>query len=344
MRRLLHGTMVGRFVTDLFWKILSSDVLALVGFDAHPETKKLKSSIDAMFTGASFSILNYDSDPLDFVRSGQIKIHVAEVDHLEPGMVHLSDGTSFASDAILVQSGWKKVPPLKFLPEGLDAELGLPHKHTALSEGGDLGSNKTLLQKADEEILSQFPRLLDQPRALSNYAPPQSLPGGEEETSNVESYKLTPFMLYRFMVPPTCRFLESRDIAFCGLVTNFSTPISAHLQSLWIAAFFAGSLDTNAGLDFSKPGALETLRYQTVLNNRYGKWRYPADWGENKAPSFIFDAVPYFDMLLRDLGLPFKRKAGILSDLLQPYGPEDYQGTTVEWMAKYRSAIERRVQ
>lgn len=288
-----------------------------------------------MFAGTSFSILNYDTDFFEFVRNGQVKVHIAEIDRLSQGTVHLSDNTSFESESILVHTGWKKVPPMKFLPEGIEVELGLPHEQTRQLAKADFGSNMELLQRADREILSRFPRLQDQPACLDSYVPTSQLQGIAKSETSTEYNKLTPFMLHRYILPPASRFLRHRDIAFCGMVMNFSTPILAHVQSLWVAAFMSGNLDRDVTSNISDPGALEELQYQTVLNNRFGKWRYPVDWG-NKAPAFIFDAVPYYDMLLRDLGLPYKRKSGLLSNLLDPYGPEDYQDTTAEWLAKHR--------
>ena len=328
--------MVGRFVVDSFWKILSGDVLNLCGFDSHPETKKLKPKIDAMFAGTSFSILNYDTDFFDLVKNGQVKIHIAEIDHLSPGIIHLSDGSSVKSDSMLVHTGWKRVPPIKFLPDGIEAELGIPHERNAALGKHDLASNKSLLDRADQEILSQFPRLKNQPHCLKEYVPLSNVKGTAKSETLTEYNKLTPFMLHRYMVPPSEKFLRHRDVAFCGMVQNFSTAILAHTQSLWIAAFMSHRLDRDPASDVSKPEVLEELQYQTLLNNRFGKWRYPVDWG-NKAPAFVFDAVPYYDLLLRDLGLKFKRKSGLLSELFQAYGPEDYRETSLEWVAKQRA-------
>ncbi|EFY87148.1 Flavin-binding monooxygenase-like family protein [Metarhizium acridum CQMa 102] len=327
---------VGRFVTNLFWKILASDVLGRCRLDSHPETRKLKPKLNAMFVGASFSILNYDTDFFDLVRKKRVKIHIADIERLSPGKVHLSDNTCFESDSILVHTGWKRVPPIKFLPEGVDAELGLPYQQKAGLDAELLRRNEAVLEKADREILSRFPSLQDQPQCLKNYVPLSNVPGVVRAGTPTENDNLTPFMLHRFIVPPSPRFLRHRDIAFCGMVTNFSTPISAHVQSLWIASYMSDSLSRDATRNLLQPGALDELQYQTVLVNRFGKWRYPVDWG-NKAPSFIFDAVPYYDVLLRDLGLAFRRKRGLLSELFEPYGPEDYSNTTIEWLAKLKT-------
>jgi len=45
----------------------------------------------------------------------------------------------------------------------------------------------------------------------------------------------------------------------------------------------------------------------------------------------VFDSLPYFDVLLRDLGLEGKRKSG-LGEVWKGYGPEDYRGLVGELM------------
>ena len=42
---------------------------------------------------------------------------------------------------------------------------------------------------------------------------------------------LTPWTLYRFMMPPSARLLQARDIAFAGVLLNFTTAIIAHVSS-----------------------------------------------------------------------------------------------------------------
>ncbi|KAK3648628.1 hypothetical protein LTR22_013262 [Elasticomyces elasticus] len=95
IRRFLHGTALGRRIVDTFWSILGNDVMTLMKFDAHPETAKLKPRTLPMFTGDSFSILNYNTDFMELVKSEKVQIHIAEFDHLSPGKVHLSDGVEF---------------------------------------------------------------------------------------------------------------------------------------------------------------------------------------------------------------------------------------------------------
>lgn len=75
---------------------------------------------------------------------------------------------------------------------------------------------------------------------------------------------------------------------------------------------------------------------EIMLHTQWGKWRYPTGYGAN-LPDFVFDAVPYFDLMLTDLGLQVNRKKG-WADVTEPYGPEDYRGLTDEWTEKAPAA------
>lgn len=322
--------MVGRVIVNTFWSILGDDVMTLMKFDAHPDTAKLKPRMPPMFTGDSFSILNYDTDFMELIKSDKVAIHVADFDHLSPGKVHLSDGTDFEADAMLASTGWKHVPPMKFLPEGIDKELGLPHEPQKARDAPeeDLANQQDLLDMADKEILERFPRLKDQPVWNKEYVPVTDAKGIQSKDAQIQS--LTPYMLHRFIVPPSERFLRTRDIAIVGMCGNFSNTISAHIQGLWISAYFMGRLANDPGAAVGDAAAMQKLRYQTVLHNRWGKWRYPTDWG-NKAPSFIFDAVPYLDLLQNDLGVKPHRKGGSLAEVYSPYMAKDYRNINEEW-------------
>ncbi|KAK3385718.1 hypothetical protein B0H63DRAFT_186939 [Podospora didyma] len=337
MRNFYHGTAIGRGIVNSFWKTLGSDVISINGYDSHPETAKLKPWTSAMFTGTSFSILNYDIDFFDLVKQrDSIKIHIGEIDHLSPGKVHLVDGTEFESDVFIAHTGWKHVPPMKFLPEGIEKELGLPHALTANAPPEDLANQQALLEKADKEILQRFPRLKDQPVWNKNYVPLTDTKAIDSKDEVTPCAPLTPYMLHHFIVPPSERFLRTRDVAFVGMVSSFSNIINAHIQGLWISAYFSGKLAIDPAAAVGDKTAMDELRYQTVLYNRFGKWRYPTDWG-SKAPNFIFDAVPYLDLLMKDLGLEVYRKGGkgFMAEVYDPYGPEDYRDVNAEWEAKY---------
>lgn len=338
IRRFWHETGIGRVITRAFWWVLGNDVVTLNRYDKHPETKKLKPWTDAFFSGTSFSILNYDTNFFDHVTSGTVKVHIADLIRLSPSTVHLSDGTSFETELLLCATGWKHVPPLKFLPEGIEKELGLPH----VPSHDEPIWKPDLLQKADEEILTRFPRLRDQPKNNKKFVPLAEAKGlsthGQDEVDPSNHNRLTPYTLYRFIVPPSPKFFATRDIAFAAFAVNFSTATSHHLQALWISAFFDGDIVVQ---EQNNDTAMEKLKYDTLLHSRFGRWRYPAGHG-SQFPDFVFDAVPYFDLLLGDLGLEIHRKKGWFAEVTDPYGPADYRDTTSEWIAKrgaLRSAL-----
>jgi hypothetical protein len=235
------------------------------------------------------------------------------------------------------------IPPLKFLPDGIEAELGLPHLPSLEPSPTDLASQRAVFDKADAEIVTRFPRLKD-----PGHFNPRYVPLAEQKGVIVES-KLTPtspvssFLLYHFMVPAQEKFLRSKDIAFAGFSMNFSNAMTAHLEGLWISAYFDGTLLRDPSLAVNgktPPGdskvawTLERLQYEAVLHNRFGKFRYPHDYGA-KHPDFVFEAVPFMDMLLADLGLKIHRKGSWFKEMTDPYGPEDYRDVNDEWEKKF---------
>ena len=168
----------------------------------------------------------------------------------------------------------------------------------------------TLARKADAVILNKFPRLKDQPEI-----------GRSERTDGSVEASNQPFRLYRFMVPPA--FIHKRNIAFAGMITTITTSTCAQAQALWISAYFDEKLDR----ELSEHDA----QWEATLHSQFGKWRYPCGYGA-RLPDFVFDAVPYIDMLMKDVGLKSRRKRGLLANAFQPYGPEDYKELPSEWV------------
>ena len=121
------------------------------------------------------------------------------------------------------------------------------------------------------------------------------------------------------MIPPS--LLHDRSIAFSGAMYCLGAFPLAYIQSLWIATYFSSSLPLP---DDDK--AIEG----TYRDTQYCVMRSAAGYGR-VAPDLVFDSLPYFDVLLRDLGLEGKRKGG-LGEVWKGYGPEDYRGLVGEWM------------
>ncbi|KAL4904739.1 hypothetical protein BDW74DRAFT_178821 [Aspergillus multicolor] len=375
-RAFLHGSWLGRKITDSFWKVLGDDVVALNKFDSNPELKKLQPWISPFWVASGLSILNYETNFFDLVTEGRVRIHVDHITHLSEGTVHLANsGTLDNVSALVVASGWSPTPNITFVPSTLPSQLGFPNATDPLPT--------SLIQAADTEILRRFPKLNEHPmhNSPSKYEP--LAPDAQTESQSLHPYRLT-----RFMVPATDLGRE-RSVAFMGVAMTINTPLLAQTQALWISAFFSErvSLDSiatekcpeqiasiltktispspsfEADIDTKKPSATVTTTittpetepltpkkksgngyfntlYETALHTQFGVHRYPGGLGRRN-PDFVFDAIPYVDMLLRDLGLSGARKKGGFAERwLQPYGVEDYVGVLGEWMGSAKKGVE----
>lgn len=336
IRRLLHETWLGRKIVDTFWYVLGDDVVQLNRYDAHPETKKLKPWVSPFWVASGLSILNYPTNVFDLVTSGKVKVHINRIDHLSERAVHLAspeDGGSespvLPSDAFISCTGWQATPNLNFQPTASlpfpDIALGFPWSEDPIP--------KPMVEAADAEILARFPRLIDQPSRPSSHAP---LAPGAPATAR------HPFRMYRFMVPPA--LAASRSIAFMGLTMTINTTMVAQAQALWVAAYFGDQMGLKPSercpegvrAELQKTGSADEamdvdLLWETALHSQFGVHRYPGGFGKRN-PDFVFDALPYVDQLLADLGMDIGRKNGGVK-WLEPYGVEDYRGLVGEFRA-----------
>jgi hypothetical protein len=125
------------------------------------------------------------------------------------------------------------------------------------------------------------------------------------------------------MIPPT--HIKCRDLAFIGCLKSVTTALSAQIQGLWIAAYF----DNKVHISLNP----KSIQQDTILHNRFWQWRY-IDGHGSKFLDMVIDIIPYFDMLLSDLGLESHRKNNLFAELFFPYGQKDYIGLVQEWLVK----------
>ncbi|GKU07899.1 fad-containing monooxygenase [Fusarium langsethiae] len=239
VRDFLHGTAVGRLIVNGFWKVLSGDVISANGYDSHPELKKLKPWHSAYWIGSGLSILNYDTSLFDLVKQGKIRVHIDDIDSLEPKRAILTSGKVIETDAIICSTGWKKESTIKFAED----ELGLPYSPD---------KKRALSQAADAQVLSLYPGLKSQPEL------------------NVKAKEANPLRYYRFMVPS--QMVKTRDLAFAGMISTVSTATCATIQGHWIAAFLAGKVR-------SIPSSDKEITDEIMLHTQWGKWRFPCGYG-----------------------------------------------------------------
>ncbi|RMD43891.1 hypothetical protein DV735_g1264, partial [Chaetothyriales sp. CBS 134920] len=261
-------------------------------------------ALRCLFWSARVGILNYPGNFHDYVTSGQVRIVRKDISHLsEGGQVHLSDGVVLKSDALIASTGWNLAQSIRYYPAGLEASLGVP---TADLTAEEESFWNYLDQEADDQILSRFPMLRKGPRRPIPY-----------------TQKVSAFRLYRGIAPPGLTARGDRSIAFVDMIHSTGTTIIAETQSLWAYAYLNNKLD----IDEKK------VYWQTALMSRYGKHRYPCGFSV-WFPEFVFDTVPYADMLMGDLGLRKWRKKTWLQEIFGRYSSRDYKDVNQEWKQK----------
>lgn len=211
-----------------------------------------------------------------------------------------TDGSNLETDALIAITGWQLVPKIKYKPDGLDASIGVPSS-SCTSEQEDFWADMD--GQADEEILTRFPYLRNPPQAKLPF-----------------KQTVTPFRLYRGIAPPTLTANGDHSLAFMKMVHCTANLILAETQALWTFAYLNEKLLVNKS----------NVYWDTALTSRFGKHRYP--WGFSAWwPEFVYDAVPYADMLLYDLGLRRWRKSSWWREVFEGYTVHDYKGINDEW-------------
>jgi cation diffusion facilitator CzcD-associated flavoprotein CzcO len=291
----LHKTGIGRFLVDLFWNTISTEVIDTHGYHEDNELFKLKPWASAQWTGSGVGIHNYATNFFDLVRSGRIRVHIADITSLSGTTIHLSTGDNITTDVLIAATGWKKGSNLSFI----NYTPALPHTASQLA---------TLRAEADQEVRTLFPGLKAQPTMRYDH---------------LKDTGIEPLRNYRFIVPAAS--VPKRNIAFAGMVSTVCTSIFASVQGLWITAFFDGKLARS-------PKNEAAVLKEVMLHTQFEKWRYPYGYGAH-LPDFAFDSLPYVDLLVNDLGLRCHRKGSQLQELAEAYKPWDYKGLVEEWVA-----------
>ncbi|KAK5126317.1 hypothetical protein LTR85_010553 [Meristemomyces frigidus] len=332
-RSFLHGSWLGCKVLDGFWWKMSSDTLDQSGYNSDPKLEQLIPDCSMFDIGTSFSILNYPTDVLGYVRSGKVRVHREDLSHLLDHAVHLANGTKLETDAFIASTGWLFGPAVTFKDKSLHSDLGIPsteytEEQKAFWRGLD--------SEADKEIFRQWPRL-----ASLKYPPHASDDLKENPLDELDASEprkeYEPIRLYRSIVSPGLAAKGDRSLAFAGLSANIAGHIRNEIAGLWIYAYMNDKLSIDPCRDVAD------VYWEAALFNRFCYRRYPYGFGR-RFPDFIFDAIPFTDLLLQDLGISGMRKGGSWwRECFEPYGMEDYRGITAEWLAKRNDAGEKKL-
>ncbi|KAK3322001.1 hypothetical protein B0H66DRAFT_553084 [Apodospora peruviana] len=318
LRGFLHGTWLGRAIVGKFWSDMSKSIVEQSGLMADERTQKLIPDCEAVWS--NFSILNYPTNIYDYVSSGLVTVHRKDVSHLSGNQVHLEDGTIFQSDGMIKMTGWEFNPSIKYLPEGIDSELGIASLDYSV-EQRKFWDN--LDAEVDREIFSNFKMLKSSPTAIDKTSLLVDPLAPTEDAATKPSF--TPYRLYRSIAPPGLTASGDRSVVFVKHIASISNYIVVEVQSLWSYAYLNNLIEPSIDP--------KTVHYQSARTSRWFKHRYPYGFGA-RYPDIMFDSIPYVDMLLTDLGLPKYRKGSWYKELTDPYLARDYKGITQEWLAK----------
>lgn len=277
--------------------------------------------------GTTTAILNYPTTSFhDLVKSEQVKIVRQDVSHLSRHSVHLEGGTFLAADALITATGFSVDPSFKFIPENIHFDLGIPSPSMASRQ---VRFWDELDAEADSNILTKYPLLATGP--TTSNSSPYSLPLPLTSSPTVrakpatDTHSISPYRLYRSIAPPGLTVKGDRSIAFIGYYGNIAATVRLEITCLWAYAYLSGHLEIDKS----------TVYRESALMSRFNMYRSPFGHGR-LYPDNVFDQNPFFDMLLRDLGLPWWRKSNIFKELFEPYGQRDYRGLTQEWLREKR--------
>ncbi|GME45589.1 putative flavin-binding monooxygenase-like protein [Neofusicoccum parvum] len=347
VRRLLNQSAWGQRLQAGYARGAQAGIEKHNAYGSHPELAKLRPWNDVFWIGTGRGLLNYERSLLDLVREGRVKVHVADIAALGPRSVQLSNGDALDGvDALVCCTGWRHEASIRFTRDGLniEGELGLPHAYEPPVDD----ARASLIATADSEILRALPRLRDQPppAACPPHLAAAQTTRREKPPPAADPASLPPpqalanaYALYRLAVPPS-RVVGPRTLAFTGATRTASTALVAQTQALWLSAFFMRRLPhlevpATSFASSNRQALADRVAYEAVLHARYGRWRYPLGFGA-VIPDFLFDALPYFDLLLAELGLRRWRKGWLRPwrEVFEYYGPGDYKGLVEEWAAK----------
>ncbi|KZL80145.1 cofactor fmo1 fad enzyme [Colletotrichum incanum] len=322
VRRFLHESALGRVVSRAFWGLIRHDTINDCGYQTNEKTKILQPEQNQFWYGTASGILSFDDDFFEYVRNGTVQIYREDIDHLSNHKIHLGDGTMLTADLLIASTGFSAKPTIDFEPATLHSDLGIPT--TSLGPKQEAFWNDANVN-ADGAIGARFPRLLDGPfRSPTSSKPKPFHPGASAEVS------YTPWRLYRGIAPPGLAARDDRSLVFLGAFSNLANIMRLEVQCLWMLAYFenkipAFDLDRRTGRIFE----------ETALFQRWAQHRAP--YGHGRCyPDLVFDQLPYWDMLLRDVGVETQRKAGVWAELFESYTPVDYRGMVDEWIAQNR--------
>ncbi|KAK3342082.1 cofactor FMO1 FAD enzyme [Lasiosphaeria hispida] len=306
LHRFLHQTLVGQTVTKTFWATLNLIADTHAGYSLSANANKLRPLPYGNGIFWANAGLGAASVP-DFWKvfhAGDCTVHRTEIESLgEDNVVKLRDGSSFATDYIVLCTGFDK----SYHPFAGDLQrsLGLAPDPSEQAKWGAMEA------EAAAEVDSALPAIQQ---------PPLPRPHHDEKGKTGPAHG--PSRHYRRLVVPSLVAQGDRSIYFPGFIHSIYTPLVSESQALWGVTFLLGLQDH----DLPSQAEMES---EVATWTVWSRKRYMVQ-GRKHAYA-IYDFLSYVDTLLRDLGVDMTGKRNLLQELLQPVYPRDYRGLVDEY-------------
>ncbi|KAH8596605.1 hypothetical protein B0O99DRAFT_671186 [Bisporella sp. PMI_857] len=316
----------------LKWALDYGSKSAIKGFYGRNEnTMNIAPDMQELFWCNSGVSVVHDMKFMDLVADGKhIHIHRASLISLQPTTVTLSNDTVLPCDAVVFATGWATNQPSIF-SSTLLPRLGLPFSVTD-QDHASVTHWSALEASAAERIHDLFP-ILDPPEHVKEY---------DEQRKKEPS--VTPFRLFRRIVPPEMASTGKRDLVVLGTLLNTAIPTYSEISSLWSVAYLEGlpfAKETSASLQ-----NLEKMQEDVALMNSWG-------FAKTRCRDFPYldgsqEIQEFMDLLVSDLGLEVMRKKraarkgfqilglrGWVKEWFTPYVGKDYRGLVDEYIEKW---------
>ncbi|KAK5653414.1 hypothetical protein OQA88_8899 [Cercophora sp. LCS_1] len=308
LRRVLHFSRIGKAIPQRFWAKIQQSTLRDCQYRQHDELSVLEPEQNPFWYGTSSGVFNYPVPISSFLKTSQVRVHRADITHISPHTLHLSSKsgpTSLPIDAIIACTGYSPLPPIAF-PSALHFPLGIPTTSLTPSQAKFWS---IISASVDLTMSKSFPCLFFGPTSKAHQ---------RADSPNQH----TPWRLYRGIAPPGLTADGDHSLVFLNMASGTANTPRIEIQCLWAVAYLKGEMEID-----------ETRVWQdTALLQRFAELRAPYGHGRWYI-DFVADQVPYWDLLVGDLGLETRRKGG-WRELFAAYGGADYRGLVGEWLAK----------
>ncbi|QYT05906.1 Flavin-containing monooxygenase [Trichoderma simmonsii] len=236
---------------------------------------------------------------------GLLTVHRTRITSAQDQVLHLSNGKTISCQALVFGTGWTSEDAL-FDP-ALGLSLGLP-KPAVLEDDISTQYWQKLHMKADDDVLSLLPILKDSPGRKT--ADP-----------------LTPYRLYRYMLPSSLAAADDHSLIFLGYLISIQTHILSEVSALWAICWLENLVDL--GISKNK----EDIDYEIAKVNAFSFRK-----NLSQEPSAGSGIQHFIDLLMKDMGLKPKRKGGLgIKDTFVPYRSQDYLGIVDEILRRSKA-------